>query len=362
MTFIDKFKPIIRKLRMPQLKIKHLPWENFILIAVCSLLSLYVFYQIRTNPQIKLDAGATLRNLLTINGIFSAILITYLFTRITWSKDRKLELYDEAISLSQKITEFRRILYKLTLYYNVWSEDKYAKKLIDHGKFKHIDFYDYRLKMLRDYKSKDALLIDEFYNHENFSEGISTLYLAMVSLIKNRKSEFLIQEELYNDFQHKDLYDFNTVVRWIECGIMSTIWYWLNQNQNWIYYDALSKNDKEYILAAASRINSKHEGKELSNKLLEELAGDMDAHYLKELYSRLRSLKKGIQDLNLLIIILISFSLFFGILVPFLLFLLSSTEFWYSTSVALIASINAGLISYFILKFPFLINKELKWV
>jgi|GEM_PF-2238092 len=362
MTFKDKLKPIIGKLRMPQLRIKNLSWENVILIAISCSLTLFVFHQIRTNPLIKLDSRATLTNLLTINGIFSAILITYLFTRITWSKDRKLELYNEAISLSQKITEFRRILYKLTLYYNVWNEDKYAKKLIDHGKFKHIDFYDYRLKMTSDYEPKDSLLIDEYCNHENFSEGISTLYLAMVSLVKNRKSEFLIQEELYSDFEHKGIYDFNVVLRWLECGIMGTMWYWLNQNRNWIYYDALGENDIEYILAAASRINSKYKGKELNNKLLEELAGDMDAHYLKELYSRLRSLKKGIQDLNLLIIILITFSLFFGILLPFLLFLLSSIEFWYSTFVALIASINIGLISYFVLKFPFLINRELKWV
>lgn len=270
-------------------------------------------------------------------------------------------MYKEAISLSQKITDFRRILYKLTLYYNVW-DDKYSKKLLDGTKFRHIDFYDYRLQMVSDYKSKDATLIDEYSNHADFSEGISTLYLAMVSLVKNRKSEFLNQEELYNDFEHQDVYDFDIVVRWLRCDIMSIIWYWLNQDRNWINYEALSKKDKEYMLAAASRINSKYEGRELNNKLLEELAGDMDTHYLKELYSRLRSLKKGINDLNLLIMILISISLFFGVLIPFILFLLNSTGYWYSTTVAAIASINAGLIVYFILKFPFLINRELKWV
>lgn len=342
-------------------KIKKWPWENILLITASVLLSLFVFYEIRTNPLIKFDKGATLTNLLTINGIFSAILITYLFTRITWSKDRKLELYNESISLSQKITEFRRILNKLTLYYNVWvDDDKYSKKLIDHGKFKSIEYYDYRKQMVSDYKPKDAKLIEEFYKHENYSEGISTLYLAMVSLVRNRKVEYDFPEELYKDFEHKGLYNFKVVERWIDCDIMSTIWYWLNKNRNWINYAALG-NDKEYILAAAARINEKYKGHELNNKLLEELADDFGSHYLKELYLNLRSLKKGIQDLNLLIMVLISVSLLFGVLIPFILFLLNSNGYWYSTTVAAIASINAGLIVYFILKFPFLINRELKW-
>ncbi|MCK9404713.1 MAG: hypothetical protein M0Q26_15070 [Chitinophagaceae bacterium] len=38
------------------------------------------------------DYKKVLEILLTINGVFSAILITYLFNRITWKKDRKLDL------------------------------------------------------------------------------------------------------------------------------------------------------------------------------------------------------------------------------------------------------------------------------
>jgi len=361
MTNDKKVKSIKLILRRLYYKMKILPWVNIAIILICCLISTFVFYQLSKNSFKSFAATTTLTNLLTVNGVFSAILITYLFSRITWTKDRKLELFKEAISISQKFTEFRRILNKLTYYYNVWDNDKATKSLIDYNKFKHIDFYDFKLKFISDYKPHNANLITELYRHSNFSEGKSDLYLAMVSLVRNRNRDYEYQEELYKDFEYKGLYNIKVLGKWLNCGIFGSISYWLGQQQNWINYTALSQ-DREYILSAAARINIKYKERELNNSLIMELSDDFDSYYLKELYTLLKELKNGIQDLNLLIISLISISLAFGVLLPFILLLIGSSECWFLNIVALLASINSGLIAYFIIRFPYLINRELKWI
>lgn len=361
MTHDKKAKSIKLILRRLSYKIKVLPWINMTIILICCLISTFVFYQLNKNSFNSFDATTTLTNLLTVNGVFSAILITYLFSRVTWTKDRKQELFKEAISFSQKITEFRRILNKLTSYYDVWDSDRETKSLIDFNKFRHIDFYDYHLKFISNYKPHNDNLINELYHHPDFSEGKSDLYLAMVSLVRNRNRDYEYLEELHKDFEYKGLYNIKILEKWLNCGIFGSISYWLSQKQNWINYTALS-NDSEYILSAAARINIKYKDSELNNSLIKELSDDFDSYYLKELYTLLKELKNGIQDLDLLIISLISISLASGVLLPFILLLIGSSHCWFLNIVAITASINLGIIAYFIFRFPYLINRELKWI
>lgn len=361
MTFREKYKQVKFNIRRLFIAFKGLPWLHILILIICIFLSLTVFLVLKSKCFTTFDISSTLTNLLTVNGVFSAILITYLFSRITWSKERKLEVYKDAISLSQKITEYRRILNKLTAYYLVWDSDKATKSLIDHRKFKTIDFYDYRLSSISDYEPHNYQLIKELRKHADFKEGQSTLYLAMVSLVRNRNNlHYEWQEELYKDFELNDIYNIKVVERWLDCEIFGTIWYWFDQDYNFMNYSAL-KNDRDYILSAISKINQKYEGQELSNKLLKEITDDFSSHYLKELYMSLKELKKGVTDLNLTIIVLITISLIFGVLIPFGLLLVQTKTYWFFLTVAIVASINAGLIAYFILRFPTLIHRELKW-
>lgn len=358
-----KTKKEIIRIRLQNLLFvsKHLPWLHILVIIISLTIACMVFFLLNRSCFSTINTNAILTNLLTVNAVFSAILITYLFSRIGWSKERKLETLKETISLSQKVTEFRRILNKLTYYYQVWIDENATKSLIDHGEYKHITFYDYRLSMRRGDKQKNKKLIREFFEHKDFKEPHSTLYLAMVSLVRNRSNpRYEFQQELYKDFEHNGIYNIKAVEKWLDCDIFGTIWYWLDKDYNYINYHALF-TDKEYILAAASRINKKYEGHELNNALIKELSDDFNSHYLKELYIRVKELKKGVTDLNLLIMILITVSLVFGVLLPFILLLLPSKPIWYVLTVAVLASLNSGLISYFVLRFPSLINKELKW-
>ncbi|OFX39080.1 MAG: hypothetical protein A2X08_03790 [Bacteroidetes bacterium GWA2_32_17] len=363
MILKKKYRKIRLKIINTYYMFKSLPWKHICVLFFCLFLTLTIFYLLSANCFKTFDTNNTLTNLLTVNAVFSAILITYLFSRITWSKERKLEVYKEANSLSQKITDFRRILNKLTTYYNIWDSDNSTKSLIDHGEYRQIDFYDYRMSSISDYEPHNQELINEFRKHKDYNEGISTLYLAMVSLVRNRNNpHFEFHEELYSDFELNGLYNIKVIEKWLNCEIFGMIWFWLDKDRDnhFINYIAL-RNDNEFILEAAKRINKKYEGQELNNKLLKELSEEFNSHYLKELYIRLKELKKGVTDLNLLIIVLITISLFFGVLLPFALLLVQAKTFWFSFIVAIVASINTGLIAYFILRFPTLINRELKW-
>ncbi len=343
-------------------KVYQFDWLH-VLIVVLSLEVVFgVFFLFQSNSLYSIDSKFVLSNILTVNGVFSAILITYLFSRITWSKERKLETLKEAITLSQKITDFRRILNKITSYFNIWYEQASTKSLIDNGDFENIDYYDFKLTLTSDYEPKNKDLIEQLFRHENFKESHSTLYLAMVSLIRNRKNprkEY--PEELFNDFEHNGLYHIKAVEKWLEVGIFGTIWNLLDKNINYIRYANLRRH-KDYILEAAVRINPKYKGMDLDNTLIKELANDFESHYLQELYIRLKELKKGVTDLNFLILSLITISLFFGVLAPIILLFINSNTLWYLLCVALLASINTGVILYFVLRFPTLIRNELKWL
>lgn len=362
MKIKEIYQKLNSKIRRNIVILKSMPWFHIFILLISVALSVTVFLVLESKCFKTIDEPNMLTILLTVNGIFSAILITYLFSRITWSKERKLEIFKEAISISQKITDYRRVLNKLTQYYGVWYNEKATKSLIDNWKFKTIDFYDYWLFRSPKVKPSKRLLIKELKEDDKFSEGESTLYLAMVSLTSNRNNpNYQWKEELYSDFEIRRIYNIKIVEKWLECNIFGSIWYWLDQDYDYINYPAL-KRDQDYILSAISRINKKYEGIQLSNKLLKDVTNEISSHYLKELLLRLKGLQKGITDLNLIIIILITSSLIFGVLIPFGLLLVQSKTYLFSLIVGIVVSVNSGLIAYFILRFPTIISREIKWI
>lgn len=335
--------------------------ENTIIVAFALCLSVLTFYGLTIFNPTEFDGGKILTNLLTVNGVFSAILISYLLSRVSWTQERKLELHNDAVFHSQKITEFRRILHLLTRYYNVWSNQKATKDLFDHGKYKHLDFYEYKMFLTPVKESNTSRLVDALFKEPDFSEGMSATYLAMATMVENRKiPDYVYQEELHNDFQNNEIYDIFFVKRWLECNLTDTIWYWMNRQPGWIRYGALGK-EQQTILEAACRINGKFQGHKLDDKLIEELANEIGNHHLRQLFRLLKRLKKGIEGINLLITILVLMSVFFGVLIPFILLMINPCWTWFNFVVSIVASANVGLMAFFLSKFPFIINRELKW-
>lgn len=336
-------------------------WAEITTVIICVILSSYLFSKFKNISFDTNEPISILTSILTVNGVFSAILITYLFSRITWDRDKKFEHFKKASNISQKITYFRQILHKLTCYLNVWEHDESTIKLLDTNvSYKSIDYSEYEI--VSNYYSPEpsnTLLVKELMGHSDFKAGESRLFLAMISLVNDRKDRIGIKE-ITSNFEKNGLYKLSIVEGWKSSNVFNAIWYLLKENTCWINYSALS-NDKVFILETALKIDEKYKGYKLDSKLISELANDIDSHLLDEIDFSLKYLEKGIQGLNLLLNILISLSLFFGVLLPLVLFL-NSKEEWFSMVVVATVSINCGMIFYFILKFPFLINKEIKWL
>lgn len=357
--FLPRFRAIVARVERIFLYARKrlLDWL-MIVVSIETVASLYFLY---SNGTLTLpEETSILRDILTINGVFSSILITYLLTRLSWLIEKKQQLHSEAIEHSQKVTEFRRILFRLTRYYNVWHSDAATKALIDHGKYEHLDFHDYRQHWSKDEDPETYQLVDDLMHDPNFLESTTAVYLAMISLIENRKAEgYQYQEELHNDFQYNGTYTLEAVERWNECGLLDSIWYWMNADYKFIQFEKLGNHFDE-IQASAMRINSRYQGETLSNKLIEDMSNDVRIH-LVHLHKVLLTLRKGLTGWNRMIMVLITTSLLVGVLAPFILVQVKNESFWYQKAVTLVSSINLGLIVYFLLKFPLMISRELKW-
>ncbi len=327
-------------------------------------LSILLFVSLN-NQQTESDFSKnSLELILTINGLFSAILVTYFFNRISWILSIKKETYEEAVEFSQKITEFRRICDKLTQYYGVWADDKATKNLLEHNEYKHVDYYEYKMFYQSDYKpnKKDLELIEKLSKDERYQEGLSDLFLGMISLVRNRKSRDIRRpSELYKDFQKKGIYNLEYIEKCVECDYASTLWYWFSKDYAFINYNALSKKSKEYIIKACSRIDPKYSDAELNNDLMAELCDDMNEHYFKELYRLLLGLRKGLSSLNLLIFTILIASLVFGVLIPFFVYFIVDVSELKTLLTKILVGLNFGILFFFITNLYGLVKKEITW-
>src|SRR6185312_754396 len=90
-------------------KLGQLPWVDIAAGILSVGMGWLVFHKVQEKYIKTFDPGLVLSNLLVINGVFSAVLMTFLFSRIAWSKDRKYEDFKVALALFQKVTDYRRI-------------------------------------------------------------------------------------------------------------------------------------------------------------------------------------------------------------------------------------------------------------
>ena len=136
-----------------------------ILLGIISIqLAILLFVTLSNRTSEPEFTKNSLELILTINGLFSAILVTYFFNRISWILSINKETHEEAVLFSQKITEFRRILKKLTEFYGVWEDDNATKSLLNQKPYKHIDYYDLKMLSISDYEPEDKELIEKLQN------------------------------------------------------------------------------------------------------------------------------------------------------------------------------------------------------
>lgn len=342
--------------------LKRLNWTMLFLGIISILLADNIFDTLSNNSNKSFNSHDSLELILTINGLFSAILVTYFFNRVSWILESKKEDYNNAIFFSQKITDFRRILNELTKYYNLWESDDATMRLLESKKYKHIDYYDYKLMSYSDYSPKNKKVIEELLKEKNYQSGQSDLFLGMISLVTNRKNiRRTIADGLYKDFQRKEIYKFDFIEKCMEIEYGSRLWYWFDKDYDFIRYEKLSAKSQKYILDTVERIDNKYKGVPLNNALMADLCDDMNEHYFKELYELLSRLRKGLTGINLLIFCILIASLTFGVLFPFLIYFVVENDILKNSLTKLIIGLNFGLLFFFTTNLYGIVKKEITW-
>lgn len=176
------------------------------------LLSYALFFLFREFHLTEVSAiNQLLNNLIQFSGIFSAILITYVVSKVFQVRQERVERYKEIVKLANKFTDFRRIARVLVNNYGFWDKGMREKmrkeyEAIDYFTIKLWDYdnqdkkYSPELKALRDkffaeeslpgcymYLDMKALVLDDYGNWqlEICMTALTTITLTHWRFLKN---------------------------------------------------------------------------------------------------------------------------------------------------------------------------------
>lgn len=329
-------------------------WEIF-LKYLCAFTAITLLYIVIRRYGLLVQFDKSLEVLITINGIFSAILTTFLFARLNSIKEEKSKYKELAIKFSRKITDLRRIFYELTNYHLVWQNEEATKKLLDTGKYRTINYYDYKMMSISDYIPANKDLISEFKRDKKYSDTSSEMYLSMISLVENRlqcrklDNALYNNNALYNDYESEDtIYNIEVIKKILEVEQLSRLSYNL-ERFDVFHFNRLSKDSRERIFMLTKRINSNYDLKNnFYKEILIKMCEDFNSDIIPKTYNYLLNYSKEISHSDKIIIIMIKTSLLFGVILPLIVSFLIQSIFFKVLFSELLMIINLCALVYFV--------------
>lgn len=319
-----------------------------IFILTVLIIVLYRYHLKDTQKLIQL-----LNNIFQFSGIYSALLITFIVSKIFQIRQEKLERLREIIVLSHKTTDFRRICEILVESYDFWNKD--MRQIMD-GKFKKLTYFQIHLDEDSHKKlTKDR--IDEYHNSKNIVG--SGFYLAVKSLIKHNDNPF--QMELYDEYDYNIDYSVDILNKWVSAYSANCFFNYLEHKKasykGAFDFSAIDKNDKEKIISLSKKINEKKYKKSVFNpELLVQLGNDFNSLILPRLFQLTYNNKKGLpKSLKFLILILIVIMIF-GVFLPLILSAIRINDLY----LILLSSFSIIILSFSILYFVIYFKKILE--
>lgn len=288
--------------------------KNKIIISITLIIIiLLLFFLARNHHKDVEKINSVLNNILQFSGIYSAILITFILTKIFQIRQEKLERLQEIIVLSNKTTDFRRICDILIETDSFWKPEMREK--LD-GKFKYLKYFHLHLEDYNDNQKLQAL-ISEFY--ETKEKPGADFYLAIKSLVQNGNKKF--QLELFDEYDYNITYSFDLISKWVGAQSSNAFWYYLEYKWH-TYKDifsmaTISKADASRIIALSKKIDNKeHSIESFDKNILVDLGNYFNSVVLPRLYQlTYKNEMKINKTLNLVISNLIAVMIF-GIFLP----------------------------------------------
>lgn len=329
----------------------------FLMLLAISLTTLFYSY-----PIIKPDElNSLLANVIQFAGIFSAILITFIISKVFQIRQEKLQVFNAAESISNKVTHFRRIARIIINCRGFWQSQ--MRTYVDQN-FQYLTKFDMRNFDLPD-NDPTEILRKRYYAEQNTDNpnyyGVE-LYMDLKSLVLDYGYP---EWELYDDFDRNGVYSNELVEKWIHYH-SGDLWYFLVNE--WSQYDltfhihAFSKADKEKILGLATKIDEKYKGRELDNKLLGDIGSDFISYYFPMLYEKTDYLSKGLPPLLIILLVILTITVSCGVILPIII---NSTAIEFQArEVLTYLSLTILICSlvYFLLKFRKLMESVIRFI
>lgn len=324
------------------------------------LLSCFIFFIILLNKY-HLDNDASLNvllnNIFQFSGIFSALLITFIISKIFQIRQEKLRRHEEIIILSNKVTDFRRICRVLYDERDIWSENMIYKM---NNKYKNLTYFQIHLDIA---KEPCVMKLIKEYHTESDNFG-AEFYLALKSLVIIPQKPF--QTELYDDYDYNFLYSFELVSQWYGANSANSFYYYLDNKwhsyKTAFNFSALSEINKNQIISLAKKINpKKYESSIFDKDTLVSIGNDFEAYIFRRLYILCYYNEQGIPDTLIFLIRILVITMLFGVFIPLWLSSVIITNLNVKLTVSNISIIILSLsIIYFIFTFKNILENEIR--
>lgn len=248
-------------------------------------------------------------SLITVSGILAGISISYIGYKISFVKAERHKLQSSFDSLSDKLTEFRRLIYFVYNSRDFWLRRLDIRKF--RSKYPHLTYH--QIHNQRE-TSKDRR---EFWLGEHDFSNVTADFFCALEAVYNEDLN-----QIVNAWPLDSIVGFDYSIEELKSFIhpSNQIWYYLDGRYEKYGVDEFADTgiNPMYIQAvdeSLGKINVKYNGVDFHRSILAEIGSDFSNKYLPIMIALKRAIQIKPLSLNRLFLNLIAV-LFFGVMVP----------------------------------------------
>ena len=281
---------------------------------LCILLLVILYKKYSSFPEFAEQLASLTRVFLSISGVLSAFILTYLAFLVNDLKKSKSSALGHLDSITQKMHNFRSIV-ELLMHSKMWLPG--LKENIDE-EYDGLTFFEVK----EFYKGKSKLAIEFLQENRNYSET-EKLYLELKSLLMATPKD----KRVLSDVHYPKVYNKYILEKWLEHKCGSGLWYYFGYKfgsfKEALNLDAVFERHQDKIMVLANAIDSaSFENSSFNEVFLSKLGEHMTKEVMPKLYQLQANTSNRLPKvMRYLYFIFLLLSLF-GILLPlcFLLF------------------------------------------
>lgn len=250
-------------------------------------------------------------DIITISGILSAILITYLVSKVLQIRSEKISKQTELFELTQKVHKFRTII-SIILNSNLWANG--IRNFVE-VTFKGLTYYDIRqVSIVRSQSSNQA---------QNFIKQKKSDTASLFLELKSFNSNSIFDRKLHSEFDVNEYYETEMLKNWVEYGCGTGLWRFFTDQwsvySSDFHFDNVYIGDKEKIEKFSSLIDKE---RYLNHAFGPDLLSQLGVQFTEDILPRLARLQHFIEK-GLPLIVKYLFSILillviFGVTLPFI--------------------------------------------